>query len=441
MKPLKHIFCSHLSEILVCLLVIILSPQLIAQNCYPAFNSQSDIDNFKVNYPGCLHIGSLELSDPSIVNLDSLDEVESIFDLEIDGTGLVDLNGLNNVDTIHQQLIIVNNQSMVNLSGLDNLKFIGAYTEIADNSLQSFVGIESLEYVGGVLELDENVINMQGFNGLKTIDKRFILSISTLESLDGLQNLMTVNEEFGIGLCPKLVNLEGLNNLTCVNENFQISSNDKLESLEGLDKLSKIDGGLSIQSNPKLTSLKGMDTALDISTFLEIDDNDVLKTLDGIENVQTVGLGIFIYGNAILDDITAMRAITSTASTSGAQNPLSLNGNPMLTFCTNKYICDNLSNTQMPNIFNNGGGCNSFADLQNACNSNDCYFIANDSNWDIDAEWSGGNIPDINCNVIIPNGNKCNVPLNYSGVCKTLDVKVGAELCCPVSATLEVLGN
>ena len=78
------------------------------------FNSQSDIDNFPINFPQCTDIeGNVSISGDDITNL----------------------NGLSIITSISGNLTIDNNPSLSSLEGLYNLTSIGASLSIHDNEL------------------------------------------------------------------------------------------------------------------------------------------------------------------------------------------------------------------------------------------------------------------------------------------------------------------
>jgi hypothetical protein len=89
------------------------------------FRSQSDIDNFPSNYPGCTHLagGITQIRGNDITNLDSLYVITSIGgSLEIrHNPMLTNLEGLRNVTSIGGDLWIFSNDSLLRLHGLDSI--------------------------------------------------------------------------------------------------------------------------------------------------------------------------------------------------------------------------------------------------------------------------------------------------------------------------------
>ena len=93
---------------------------VFSQGCLPegiTFTTQEQIDNFQTNYPGCTEIeGSVVIGNSS-------------------GSNIVNLNGLNHINSIEGSFIILHNDNLLNLSGLVNLNSIGGLFHILENPL------------------------------------------------------------------------------------------------------------------------------------------------------------------------------------------------------------------------------------------------------------------------------------------------------------------
>ncbi|MDB4303895.1 T9SS type A sorting domain-containing protein [Desulfosarcina sp.] len=229
----------------------------IAQPCLPEgiiFSTQTQIDNFQINYPGCT-------------------EIEG--DVVIHGVDITNLNGLNVLTTIGGNLIIRSNEVLTNLHGLNSLDTVyGSWTAdsslvIMDNpALTSLQGLENLDYVGSFgLEINNNdaLTSLTGLEGLSTLNINLtIANNDALSSLTGLDNLDSIKGYYwwngGLAIINNdaLVNLEGLENLTAITYSdigykggVFICNNDNLSSLNGIEYLEFID--LTIVENPLLS--------------------------------------------------------------------------------------------------------------------------------------------------------------------------------------------
>ncbi|MBW6461230.1 MAG: T9SS type A sorting domain-containing protein, partial [Bacteroidales bacterium] len=101
----------------------------ITLQCLPFGNyhffSQDDIDNFQNNYPNCTEIeGNVTLEGSDIVNLNGLSIVTSIGgNLDIyANAALTSMSGLDNLDSIGGNLQIYANAALTSLSGLENIE-------------------------------------------------------------------------------------------------------------------------------------------------------------------------------------------------------------------------------------------------------------------------------------------------------------------------------
>ena len=103
---------------------------LMAQGCLPegiTFSTQTEIDNFQTNYPGCTHIlGNVTISNAinyTIENLNGLAALQSVAGdfIITDNYGLLNLNGLNNLEHVGGNLSISYNYFITDLQGLASL--------------------------------------------------------------------------------------------------------------------------------------------------------------------------------------------------------------------------------------------------------------------------------------------------------------------------------
>jgi len=183
------------------------------------FTKQSQLDDFQSDYGICdtlfgnvnirgeditnlsgltnveTIVGTLSISgNPRLKSLDGLENLTTVFySLAIGGVGLpfdktendslTDLTALTNLTKVHLSLIIGNNYSLTNLSGLENI-VLGSmgHVNIFNNPLLSECAIESvcnLIASGGTLEITNN---KSGCNSQQEIKEECLLSVSNLAS-------------------------------------------------------------------------------------------------------------------------------------------------------------------------------------------------------------------------------------------------------------------
>ena len=178
------------------------------------FHTQTEIDNFQTNYPGCAALqGSVYIGGDDIVNL----------------------NGFNVITSFENDLHISNNPLLENLSGLDSVEYVGNEFYINNNlSLNSLTALAKLNYVGSELYI--------GYN-------------KALPSLSGLENMVTIGSDVYVVGNDKLTSLAGLASLDSIGRSLTIAWNKILTSLAGLENLdSESIYGIDIHNNPLLST-------------------------------------------------------------------------------------------------------------------------------------------------------------------------------------------
>jgi len=416
---------------------------------YYSFTKQTDIDNF-ADYCDCTELDwGVEIRGDGITNLDGLSVITSFGgDLNIIGTSLTNLSGLDNVTTLGGDILIYANNSLESLtglggltsiegninigywifvgviwwlgnpllndlSGLDNLTFIGGDLGIYGNGrLKSITGLENLSSIEGDLNIgapwngwshapNDSLVSLTGLNNLISIGGDLgISNNNALTSLSGLENLNSVGGDlligqgiFSNGGNNSLVSLSALANLTYVGGSLRITKNASLTNLTGLENLTAFEGGLGIDNNESLTDLTSLGNVTSLGGYLEIASNDSLSSLAGLDNLTSIG-GDFIIGgyseassNSSLINLTGLDNVTSIggnfrishnealSSLTGLDNvqaetisDLIIYENSSLSSCEVYSVCSYLSS---PNgsidIHDNAPGCNTQQEVEDNC--------------------------------------------------------------------------
>lgn len=238
-----------MKKILILLIGLFLAFTGSSQPCLPqgiTFSTQSQIDNFQIDYPGCTQIqGRVEIQGSGITNLNGLNVLTSVgADLVIDQNSvLTDLTGLNGLLTIGGNLKICANDVLKNLSGLNSLTSINGNLMIWSNALlDSITGLENLTFIAGGLDI--------GIEG-----QSHPFGNPSLVSLSGLKALTASGWDLYISLNNSLINLTGLENLTSIGRGIIIEGNLVLNTLTGLDNINAATiKSLGIQYNISLSN-------------------------------------------------------------------------------------------------------------------------------------------------------------------------------------------
>jgi len=363
-----------MEKIVLTLLTLVFPFILVSQSCLPEwieFTTQSQIDSFQINYPGCTVIeGDVWIYDDDITNLQGLDVLTSIEgDLNIGATwssgntSLVSLSGLNNLISVGGDLNIINNESLESLIDLGNLSSIGRDLSIKINpSLTSLTGLEGLTFIGGDLWIWYNDVlsncevqsicdylvspngsvninhNETGCNNPPEIANACGFTLPCLpfgnyyfnqqDDIDDFQanypGCNILNGEVGIlgsHTDSYIKNLEGLNMVTTIAGNLRIIRSDSLINLQGLENLTSIGGNLII----------GIAYARLVPGPFYCAGNPLLNNLAGLNNLDTVGGNVKIYCNYSLTDLSGLDNLSYIGGNLTIGDEESTYGNSLLT--------------------------------------------------------------------------------------------------------------
>ncbi|MBS4039481.1 MAG: hypothetical protein KGZ81_02660 [Flavobacteriales bacterium] len=279
--------------------------------------TQAEVDAFVAQYPNCTQInGSLTISSINISNLSGLSGITSV---------VGDLN-------IGALLITTN------VSGLQNITSVGGNLNLTSNTQGAIIN------------------NVNFLSGLTTIGGLNI-SYTTMSDISGLSNVTTITSSgLQITNCGLLASLNGLQNITSINGNISISNNSLLVDLTGLTGLTTLNnnssgslGNIFINQNNSLTSLNGL-------------QNLTSLTKNNLPNTKT---GFTISNCNNLTDISALGNINNAVV-----EYIVISNNTNLSSCAINTVCNKLAvDSSWVTISGNATGCESIAVVQAACPS------------------------------------------------------------------------
>ncbi len=358
--PLTTTFLSLITSIF---------PYFLVAQCYiVGINSQSDVDNFATIYPGCTQVYNLQIK-------------------EANGP-IYSLNGLSQITTITNNLIISNTNNLTDLSGLDSLTSIGNYLTIEGTvGLTDFSGLNQLTSVGGSLNIwgTSGLTSLSGLENLTSLEGELsVLSAEGLTSISGLSGLTSFDQDISICTNNDLTSISAFPNIS-TSQFIEIMFNPNLERITGFNDLITV-SNLTLLGNPKLFDITGFSKLNTVYGYLDLVALNSLKDLKGLENLTTVEASIVIGSNDSLSDITALIDVTvaealiiydNTALNSlhGLDNidptgmvSLSIHGNSNLSVCGIPSICAYLLTNGHREIWGyNATNCNSEAEILATC--------------------------------------------------------------------------
>jgi hypothetical protein len=175
--------------------------------------------------------------------------------------------------------------------------------QIVGSDLATLAGLEGLRRVEGSVEIwfNDEMQSLAGLEGLESVGAG-LGPAGILSSASSAGKTAHVVEGFLIFENRALCSLAGLQNLAFVGGGLSIVNNHSLGSLAALERLQRIDGSLDIWFNGALASLAGLQNLVSVRDVLEVSGNGLLASLDGLRSVAYVGADVIVSNNALLPD-------------------------------------------------------------------------------------------------------------------------------------------
>jgi len=355
--------------------------------------TQAEIDQFIIDYPNCAVIpGTLTINDTGtdpIVNLNGLQNIETIYGLAVKNTTLTDFSGLNTlefidgtieIDNISESditflngfeeigggIILSNNTALTDLNGFSTLTHIDGPIEITNNdALTTLSGLDSIvaNTITNLIIEDNDVLstcNMDVIciylaNGFPATISNNDTGCDTITQVEGtcdtaecppsdvtfltqaeldyfaLQypNCTQLSGNVTIGDSPNdITSLQPLQNITTINGYLSIE-NTAITNFDGLHNLETVTGSwINISRNDNITNMQGFDSLASVSVELIVYLNSNLETLTGLESLTTLG-SVNIQNNNLLINLDGLHNIGDLISTGNA-DAISIYGNDSL---------------------------------------------------------------------------------------------------------------
>ena len=381
-------------------------------------NSQSDVNNFHINFPDCDSVDSLKIIGSDITSLDSLIYLENVLEFTlIDGTSLVDLDGLSRIDLSEVHVFIVNDNddllfvpllshgprldtfivtNNASLIGFNGDIFFSEYVEISNNPSLDGCCILQEVYEEGSAELvvGNNGSNCSAIQSIREecencdehdfslrsqeeVDNfrfdypscRHLLSLEIrgedITDIDGLSHIESIELDLVIRN-TSLTDLGPLSNIGVDVRHFEIIDNTLLETIDFPLIDSTVDD-LDIRGNPSLVEIKGLANGLDIH-FIYVRNNESLTNLNGFSGLNNVRF-LSIENNDAMENIDGLSGLNMNRIN------LEVIGNDNLSTCCvlQEIFIDDQSHDNSFEIRDNAAGCNSSTEIISSCEEVNCH--------------------------------------------------------------------
>ena len=361
-----------MKKLILLLAMVTISHSIVfSQGCLPegiTFTTQAQINNFPIWYAGCTVIdGDVYVYGTDIINLDSLNQLDSIggkFVIHYNDA-LTSITGLDSLVYVGGDLVIKNNLNLTSISGLGLLVYVGGKLEISTNyNLPGITGFSSLDHVGWNMEILSNLslTSITGLTVVSYIGGSLFFGSNSWCGLPEMYKLTAVSNDLILSNSG-FTNLTGLDSLTYVGGKLLIAFNSQLENLWALNKLTSIGQSFDLNGNSSLTNLTGLENLITIVGDLRIIGTDGLINLEGLNNLITVAGNLYISNNTALTSLEGLDSLNHESIYN-----LTIWNNSLLSFCNIPSICDYLAN---PNggiyIGLNAPGCYSNGEVFTAC--------------------------------------------------------------------------
>ncbi len=351
--------------------------------------TQSDVDNFNIDYPSCTELeGNLLITGSDITDISPLAQLDkvignfeiincqnllSINDTQLNVIGNVriieneslnEINGFNSTDSL-KTLNIFKNTALSIVAGFDGLRVVSDSLYIdSNNGLQSIPYFNNVDFIGR-LEIDQNSIldSVIGFNNLDSIN---LLSIYNIPIIIGFNSLIIGGTMSFTNPPMGIKRIEGFNNVERLAGGLTLGGITQEAPIEIFNKVKTIAANLTIgvqggefNSLLQLEEVQSNHINILASNFQNLDFLSNMKRMGGFKPF------IRIDDCPNLTDISGLDGIDPETV-----NWFRIRRNENLTVCHSNLICAVLErgdNDPPSVLIDNGPGCNSTEEILAQC--------------------------------------------------------------------------
>ncbi len=349
--------------------------------------TQSDVDNFNINYPSCTELeGNLLITGNDITDISPLVQLNkvigdfevvncqnlvSINDTELNVIGSIriieneslnDIHGFNSTDSL-KTLYIFENPVLNIVAGFDDLKVASDSLHVDSNdSLEIIPSFKNIDFINH-LHIDRNskLESVIGFNDLDSIN---LLEIFSVPIIDGFNALIKGGTILISG--TDIIKIEGFNNVERIAGGLWLANIIQEEPIEIFNKVKTIGFNLTLSvQGGEFNSLLQLE---------EVQSNHInilncnFQNLDFLSNMKRMGgfkPFIRIDDCPNLTDISGLDGIDPETV-----NWFRIRRNENLSICHSDLVCAVLErgDNDPPSVWiDNGPGCNNTGEILEQC--------------------------------------------------------------------------
>lgn len=337
--------------------------------------TQAEVDQFLVDYPFCAIIpGTLTINDAGIdpiVNLDGLQNIQTVYGLTVQNTTLTDFSGLGALESIAGN-VLIDNISADNLSFLSGFDALGGSLVIQNNAaLTSLTALDSLTHLNGSLEIVNNdlLTTLAGLDHIVAntitnliIENNAVLTSCNMEAIciylvngwpatiagndTGCDSVAAVQAICNLPECPPgnvefhsqaeldyfilqypnctelngvvivngvfshdITNLNAFQNITHIESSLAIE-HTQITDFEGLNNLTTIGGGISSFENNELVNFNGLENLGEIGGSLTVVQCDSFESFDGLQGVTNINRSLRLQNCPSITNFEGLNSLT-----------------------------------------------------------------------------------------------------------------------------------
>ena len=231
-----------------------------------------------------------------------------------DNPDLGDSFGLSSLIEVGRDVTLSGNGVLTDLIGFERLERVGRHITIADNEalFEVSIGFMNVTQLPGDLTIRDNpnlifieLLRLETARGLVLRNNPMLMEVvfGNLREVTGSFSVLENASLSGVGQFPILDTVDFVT----------VVGNATLQSLDALSSVTTIDGALDLRGNGALQNLDGLTSVTALNGDLIIHSNGSLANIDSLSNLQTIGDLMAVYNNAALcqDDVDALVAALS----------------------------------------------------------------------------------------------------------------------------------